>query len=590
MNRAKLLLPLVLLFIGPAAARPTDDLDQFIQREMARRHIPGLSIAVIEGGKIVEARGYGVIDQTGSPPVTPQTLFQAGSISKSVAALGALHLVEAGKLALDSNVNTRLRSWKVPDNQFTAVSDVTLRRLLSHTAGLTVHGFPGYAIDEPVPTLVQVLDGAAPANTAPIRVDTVPGSMWRYSGGGYTVMQQMMLDVTGQPFPAFMRKTVLDPVGMKASGYEQPLPPDRARATATGHYPDRTTVKGRWHVYPEMAAAGLWTTPSDLARFAIEVQRTYTGQSHKVISTQMAHQMLTDQRDGDGLGVFLQGTGPTLRFGHNGRDEGFDAMMTAYASSGQGAVIMINANDDSHMVDRILRFLSQKYHWPDAPVDAPSSGARVASVAPALLTGFAGRYEFHNNQMITLVSNDTALETMAGGFADDVFSPEAGGGFVSSGGVAHLKFLTDAEGSVTGVTWKDDNGQRVVPRVGPLISALQRQPDPDTAFTGKVIATLGAMGQGQAAIANAPYMAPGARLDFQGQESGFFDFVRTLLPDPRTLTYLGQERVAGRGIERHGGQVDRIVYYDLGPGGPSPYLMIYVTPEGLITDYDPVDM
>jgi CubicO group peptidase (beta-lactamase class C family) len=589
MNRAKQLLPLVLLLIGPAAARPADDLDQFIQREMARRHIPGLSIAIIQDGKIVEARGYGVVDQPGSAPITPQTLFQAGSISKSVAAMAALHLVEAGRLALDSNVNMVLKTWRVPDNQFTAGNSVTLRRLLSHTAGLTVHGFPGYAVDEPVPTLVQVLDGAAPANTAPIRVDTIPGSMWRYSGGGYTVMQQMMLDVTGQPFPAFMRKTVLDPVGMKASGYEQPLAPNRAQATATGHYQDRSSVKGRWHVYPEMAAAGLWTTPSDLARFAIDLERSFTGQSHKVISTAMARQMLTDQRDGDGLGVFLHGAGPTLRFGHNGRDEGFDANLAAYATSGQGAVVMINANDDSHMVERIFRFLSQKYHWPDAPVDAPPSGAPVAPVAPPLLTGYAGRYEFHNNQMITLVSNDTVLETMAGGFPDDVFSPEGGGGFVSSGGVAHIRFVTDAEGSVTGVGWKDDNGERIIPRVGPLISALKRQPDPDTAFAGKVVATLGAMSQGEAAIASAPYMAPGARLDFQGQGSGFFDFVRSLLPDPRTLTYLGEEKVAGRGIERHGGQVDRIVYYDLGPGGPSRYLMIYVTPDGLITDYDPAD-
>jgi CubicO group peptidase (beta-lactamase class C family) len=285
-------------------------------------------LAIIQGGRIVEARAYGVTDSGGGKTVDTTTLFQAGSISKSVSALGALHLVEQHKLDLDSDVNATLKTWKVPPNQFTSTKPVTLRELLSHTAGLTVHGFPGYAIDAPKPTLVQVLDSSGPANTAPIRVDAEPGSRWNYSGGGYTVMQQMMLDVTGKTFPEFMRETVLAPLGMVRSTFEQPPAPARAALTAAGHYPDGSEVKGRWHVYPEMAAAGLWTTPSDLARFAIEVQRAYAGRSSKVISQAMAKQMLTDQKDMDGLGVFLQGAAPGMRFNHNGRDEGFDAMMT----------------------------------------------------------------------------------------------------------------------------------------------------------------------------------------------------------------------------------------------------------------------
>src|SRR5262249_28862087 len=161
---------------------------------------------------------------------------------------------------------------------------VTLRGLLSHTAGLTVHGFPGYATDEPVATVVQVLDGAKPANTRSIRVDILPGSKWRYSGGGYTIMQQMVVDVTGKPFPLFMKEAVLEPLGMRASTFEQPLPAEKARLTASGHLRDRSPVKGRWHIYPEMAAAGLWTTPSDLARFAIGVQEAVAGRSRQTPS------------------------------------------------------------------------------------------------------------------------------------------------------------------------------------------------------------------------------------------------------------------------------------------------------------------
>lgn len=199
------------------------------------------------------------------------TLFQAGSISKPVAALAALRLVEQGKLSLDEDVNAKLVSWKVPGNEFTKEQKVTLRRLLTHSAGLTVHGFPGYAAGAQVPTLVQVLNGEKPANTPAIRVDTVPGRLWRYSGGGYTIMQQLLIDVTQKSFPELMRQLVLEPAGMKHSTYEQPLPPARAGEAATAHDANGQPVKGQFHTYPEMAAAGLWTTPTDLALLAIEL-------------------------------------------------------------------------------------------------------------------------------------------------------------------------------------------------------------------------------------------------------------------------------------------------------------------------------
>ncbi len=243
---------------------------------------------------------YGVTSRGGAP-VTDATLFQAGSISKPVAAMGALRLVEQGTLSLDEDVNTKLKSWKVPENEFTATEKVTLRRLVSHTAGLTVHGFPGYDIEVPMPTTVQVLDGAG--NTAPVRVNVVPGSIWRYSGGGYTVMQLLVSDVTGKPFAQYMSEAVLGPVGMSHSTYEQPLPPARAAQTASGYYADRSAVSGKWHVYPEMAAAGLWTTPTDLARFAMEVQQSLAGKSNKVISQAMTRQQLTAQMNDFGLGL-----------------------------------------------------------------------------------------------------------------------------------------------------------------------------------------------------------------------------------------------------------------------------------------------
>jgi len=336
---------------------------------MKERNITGLSLSIIDGGKIVKEQGYGFTDKGGKTPVTASTLFQAGSVSKPVAALGALHLVDKGLLSLDEDVNTKLRTWKVPSNKFTDAHKVTLRLLLSHTAGMTVHGFPGYRVGAPIPTLTQILNGEKPANTAAIRVDQIPGTKWRYSGGGYQVMQQLLVDVTGKPFPKFMDETVLKPLGMASSTYSQPLPDDMAVRAANGYGGIfGQPIDGAWHVYPEMAAAGLWTTAGDLARFAIGIQNAGSGQSNPVISQSLTQQMLTTQRNNLGLGLFLESSGRTLRFGHDGVDAGFDASMKAYAYLGKGAVVMINKNDNWKATDQIFRVIAEQYQWPDYKV------------------------------------------------------------------------------------------------------------------------------------------------------------------------------------------------------------------------------
>ncbi len=325
-------------------------------------NVAGLSIAVIENYKIVDVKSYGVIAPGSTTPVTPKTLFQAGSISKPVAAAGALALVQQGKLSLDEDVNKKLTSWKVPDNEFTQTEKVTLRRIMSHTAGLTVHGFPGYDVDAPVPNLVQIFNGEKPANTAPIRVDTVPGTKWRYSGGGVTIEQQLMIDVTGKPFPALMRELVLDKIGMADSSYEQPLPPARAAMTAGGGNPDGKPVHGKWHIYPEMAAAGLWTTPTDLAKFAIEIALSKQGKSNRVLTQKTTQEMLTPVMDPSGLGFFLDKENPGV-FGHNGADEGFQALLTMNADTGNGVAMMADSDNGIWTMNYVLRRVAQEYSW-----------------------------------------------------------------------------------------------------------------------------------------------------------------------------------------------------------------------------------
>jgi CubicO group peptidase (beta-lactamase class C family) len=330
---------------------------------MQAYNVPGLTIAVIDDYKIIWTKAYGVIGAGSQTPVTTKTLFQAGSISKPVAATAALALVQAGKLSLDEDVNQKLKTWKVPENEFTKDQKVTLRRLISHTGGLTVHGFPGYDVDAPMPTVVQVLNGEKPANTPPIRVDFVPGSQERYSGGGVTIEQLLMTDVTGKAFPELLRETVLSKIGMSDSSYDQPLPAARAALTATGTYGDGKPVHGRWHIYPEMAAAGLWTTPTDLATFAIEIAQSRNGKSNKVLSQKTVEEMLTPVLPhGGALGFHVEDQNPGL-FSHNGADEGFQAVLNMNWQTGKGAVIMANSDNGVAVAEWLMRSVAKEYIW-----------------------------------------------------------------------------------------------------------------------------------------------------------------------------------------------------------------------------------
>ena len=338
-----------------------------LEQLMQLYKVPGLSVAVIDDFKIAWAKGYGVTEAGSHNPVTIHTLFQAGSISKPVAATGTLSLVQQGKLSLDQNVNDRLKSWQVPDNEFTKDQKVTLRRILSHSAGLTVHGFPGYQVGSPIPTLVQIFHGESPANTAPIRVELVPGTKFQYSGGGVTIEQQLLIDVTGKPFPEFMRETVFTKIGMADSTYEQPLPAARAAMAATGTHSDGTAVAGKWHVYPEMAAAGLWTTATDLARFGIEIALSKQGKANHVLSEAMTREMLKPQIDQVGLGFFLGQYKNPEEFGHEGDDDGFQAILIMFADSGKGVAIMANSENGITLANHLIRSVAKEYAWNYTP-------------------------------------------------------------------------------------------------------------------------------------------------------------------------------------------------------------------------------
>ncbi len=364
-----------------------------IAERLAHHKNPGISIAVINNNKIEWARGYGFVESGKPAPVTPQTLFQAASISKPVAVVGALRMVEAGRLSLDEDVNKKLTSWKVPDNEFTATEKVTLRRLATHSAGLTVHGFDGYKMGGVLPAINQILNGESPANSPAVRVDYIPGSRSRYSGGGLTVLQLLMSDTANKAFPELMNDLVLSRIGMKNSTYEQPLPARLQAQAAVGHDSEGRPIEGKWHVYPEMAAAGLWTTPTDLALLTIEVQKANLGQSKKVLSQMTAKQMLTYQIDEAGLGFFLKGRPVPFRLSHNGANEGFRCILVGYFDRGQGAVIMTNSDNGSDLMMELLRAVAAEYGWDDLKPD----DRKLVTVSEDVLKTYVGEYQAPEN-------------------------------------------------------------------------------------------------------------------------------------------------------------------------------------------------
>jgi CubicO group peptidase (beta-lactamase class C family) len=443
------LLPGIVIAGRPLPARP-------LAERMSALKTPGVSVAVINGGVIEWAKGYGVAETGGNAPITSRTLFQAASLSKPVASLAALRLVEQGKLALDQDVNERLASWKVPESDFTKTEKVTLRRLLSHTAGLTVSGFPGYSSGAAVPSLVQVLDGEKPANTPAIRANVVPGTISRYSGGGYTVMQQLLMDVTGRPFPALLADLALKPIGMTDSTYEQPLPEARRAAAASGHRADGVLLPGRYHTYPEMAAAGLWTTPTDLARFLIEIQMALQGKS-AILSASMARQMVTDQKGSYGLGLSLEGAGASVAFGHGGSNAGFKCGMTAFIEDGRGAVVMTNGDQGGRLASEILRAVAAEYNWPARRPRVKT----VATVDPSALAPLAGRYELRPGRVLTVSLEGGTLFVIDGQERVELF-PESSTRFFELVQESEIEFVRGPDGAVSHMLL---NGRQKVPRM-----------------------------------------------------------------------------------------------------------------------------
>jgi len=360
-----------------------------VQERMAHHGVPGLSFALIEDGKIAWAGYYGVKRQGGGEPVDEETLFQAASVSKPLVVVAALRMRDAGLLDLDADVESYLEEYDLPEGEQSASDRVTLRKLLAHTAGTTPGGFQGYARGTPLPTDLQVVQGASPANSPPVRVETAPGERLAYSGGGYTIVEIALQDITGRSFDSLMGEWVLSEARMTNSTFGQPLPAELEARAAHAHTAGGSVVEGGWRVHPEQAAAGLWSTAPDLARFAVELRRSYLGAGH-LLAEASAREMLTELSDGHGLGIELRGENESRAFAHAGGNVGYRAFMILYLDSGNGAVFMTNSDRGMALGVEMLRAASSVYGWPDFH----AKRFRRVTVARDSLQKLAGRYDF----------------------------------------------------------------------------------------------------------------------------------------------------------------------------------------------------
>ncbi len=419
--------------------------DYNILDRMAYYKVKGLSVAVIQDYKVVWAKGYGWADEQEKRPVTTETLFEPGSISKSLNALGILKLVQDHKLDLNTDINTYLKSWQFPYDSVAKNKKITLYNLLSHTAGLTVHGFPGYNRKGPIPTVPQILDGKSPANTPAVRSMFEPGLKFKYSGGGTTISQLILTDVTQMPYDQFIAENVFKPLGMTNTSFTQPPPASKLKTVATGYRDDGSEVDDKFHVYPEQGAAGLWTTPSDLCKYIIETQLAYEGKSSKVLNQQMTKLRLTPYIDQSAaLGVFIDDKNGTKYFQHGAGNEGFRGFYYGSMEGGNGVAVFVNSDNGSIMFE-LMNSIASVYNWKGFYNPIVKKEAKVPD---NVLQKYTGTYLIEDNFANISKGKDGYYYTANGDYNKMYFSSETS--FFTLESPVEKEFTTDASGKITG--------------------------------------------------------------------------------------------------------------------------------------------
>ena len=438
---------------GRVQIKDSNNYYNLLQR-MKAEGVNGLSIAVISNYKIEWAKAYGWADVAAARKVTNETLFQAASISKSLNALGILKLAQQKKIDLNTDINSYLRSWQFPYDSVSNGKKITLTHLLSHTAGTTVHGFRGYEVTDTLPSVIQILNGQKPANNERVRSEREPGKTSVYSGGGTTITQLLVTDVQHQLYEDHIWQNVLKPLGMMNSSYAQPPAQTRLQQLSTGYNANGKAVKGNYHVYPEQAAAGLWTNPTDLAKFIIDIQLSLQGKSNKVLDSTFARKFITPVAPGVALGTFIIQNNNSKYFNHGGANEGFRCIYYGSLEDGNGVVIMLNS-DNGRMLDEIANSVSIVYKWKN--FYNPVVRSTVAVPMETLKT-YEGDYLIMGDTVTIKITGQPMLVVNKQEYYPIYFSSQED--FFSTDLPFDLKFEKDESGKVKGIYFKNNGGEQ----------------------------------------------------------------------------------------------------------------------------------
>jgi len=441
-----------------------------INDRMAYYHINGLSIAVIDNYKIVWAKGYGWADTAGKRPVTVNTLFQPASAGKSIHAVGTMKLVQSGKLDPDRDINYYLKTWKFPYDTVSHGKKITTRQLLGHMAGLSVHGFDGYKWNVPLPNLAQILNGTPPANNAAVRSIFEPGKQFEYSGGGYAISGLVDEDITGEPYAAYMSKTIFKPLGMKNTYYNSRLTAEPKKDMATAYRFDGQNIGCKYHIYPEDACgASLWSTPTDFAKFLLELQLSLKNKSNKILSAETIKEMFTPQTTTghNALGFFVEQRGDATYFHHDGLNEGFVSDYFASIDGGRGVVIMANTDlaTDLDITEEICNSVATVYGWKGFYTPVVKQEVKIPD---SLMKKYAGRYKFREDQdqhVDIYLKNGKLWFNSGAPVAWQIHFTDIENFFFNEAANVGQSFTKDADGNVDGFMVKTPGGEFKAKRV-----------------------------------------------------------------------------------------------------------------------------
>lgn len=431
-----------------------------IEERLAYYKVRGVSIAVIDNYAIEWAKGYGEANTEKAEAVTPGTVFQAAQLSQLLTSAATLAFLDRENFGLDRPVNEYLNTWKLPESRLTREKKISVRQILSHCSGIISLQYEGNEFLADLPTLDELLRGEK-GGYPPVYADSIPEEEMKYSEAGYAVVEKVLEDLSGLAFSDFMARTILQPLHMETSSFVRPLPEILYSKAAAGHTREGSPVEGKGNFYPVSAAMGLWTTPSELAGFAVELMKTALGLSQTVLSPDSAREMLSYQCGLRGLGPFIGDSGDNLHFYLDGKCRGFSCFVVAYPVRGQGAVIMTNSDNGEYLIDEICRALSDAYKWPHFIPEIK----KYYRLDPSVYQLYEGIYEVNPEYRLNVTHEDFYLIIQPTGQAATKFFVENTTTFFSTDPYIRIRFVQDSQGHVTGLVLRQGDFKREAKKV-----------------------------------------------------------------------------------------------------------------------------